>query len=227
MAEKIVAASGYFDPFHVGHLEYLQKAKKLGAKLIVIVNNDRQTINKKGYVFMNAEDRMRIIQALECVDEAVLSIDEDSTVCKTLARIKPAIFAKGGDRYSHEIPEAPVCREHGIIIVDGLGKKIRASSELITRERENKRLLKKLKEKTENKQAEELMKNQVIKEKNKFYIMDEKRDLEIYEKIKLLENEKLDKKDKELAGLIKTQLEKDRRKYLLLSLNKLIRKYGK
>ena len=71
------------------------------------------------------------------------------------------------------------------------------------------------------------MKNQVIKEKNKFYIMDEKRDLEIYEKIKLLENEKLDKKDKELAGLIKTQLEKDRRKYLLLSLNKLIRKYGK
>ena len=43
----IVAASGYFDPIHTGHIEYLELAKKLGDRLVVIVNNDNQTKNKK------------------------------------------------------------------------------------------------------------------------------------------------------------------------------------
>ena len=44
MSKKItsVAVSGYFDPIHVGHIEYLELAKKLGNKLIVIVNNNHQ-----------------------------------------------------------------------------------------------------------------------------------------------------------------------------------------
>ena len=44
---KIVAVSGYFDPIHVGHLEYLRLSKKLGDKLVVIVNNNHQCALKK------------------------------------------------------------------------------------------------------------------------------------------------------------------------------------
>ena len=45
--DKIVCVSGYFDPLHIGHLEYFKKAKKIGTKLMVIVNNDKQGILKK------------------------------------------------------------------------------------------------------------------------------------------------------------------------------------
>lgn len=131
--EIIVAASGYFDPLHVGHVEYLQHAKKLGTKLVVIVNNDGQALLKKGYGFMPFKERMEIVRALKCVDEVFPSIDEDTTVCKSLAAVKPDIFAKGGDRHAGEIPEKATCDVLGIAIVDGLGKKIQASSELVKR----------------------------------------------------------------------------------------------
>ena len=127
---KIVATSGYFDPLHVGHLECLELAKQLGDKLIVIVNSDLQAKLKKGESFMKQEDRMKIILALKCVDEVFLSIDKDKSQCASLRYLTPDIFAKGGDRISDEIPEFKVCRELGIKIVDGLGKKIRSSSEL-------------------------------------------------------------------------------------------------
>jgi len=126
----IVAASGYFDPVHIGHIEYLTLAKSLGDKLIVIVNNEVQTIAKKGAEFMPLKERVEIIKALRCVDEVVISIDTDASVCKTLELIKPNIFAKGGDRYTYEIPETPICQKLGIKIVDGLGAKIQSSSEL-------------------------------------------------------------------------------------------------
>ena len=127
---KIVATSGYFDPLHVGHLESLELAKQLGDKLIVIVNSDLQAKLKKGKSFMEQEDRMKIILALKCVDEVFLSIDKDKTQCESLKYLKPNIFAKGGDRMSGEIPESKVCKELGIKIIDGLGKKIRSSSKL-------------------------------------------------------------------------------------------------
>ena len=124
-----VAVSGYFDPLHVGHIEMLEKAKALGDKLIVIVNNDNQAKLKKGESFMAQEDRLKIIRSLRCVNEAFISLDEDATVCKSLATCKPHIFANGGDRKEEEIPEAKVCRELGIEMVDGLGDKIRSSSD--------------------------------------------------------------------------------------------------
>tara|TARA_Y100000034_G_scaffold136386_1_gene212532 strand:- start:2971 stop:3393 length:423 start_codon:yes stop_codon:yes gene_type:complete len=133
---KIVVASGYFDPMHVGHIECLEKAKELGDKLIVIVNNDVQIRLKKGKSFMSQEDRMKIVSSLRCVDEVFLSIDEDKSVCRSLEAIKPNIFAKGGDRTIDEIPETPICRELGIQIIDGLGEKIRSSSELVERSME-------------------------------------------------------------------------------------------
>jgi len=131
---KTVATSGYFDPIHVGHIEYLEMAAKLGDKLVVIVNNDNQAKLKKGAPFMSAADRLKIVSSLSCVDEVFLSIDEDPTVCKSLCAVKPDIFAKGGDRFVDEIPEAAVCKEINAEIIDGLGMKIRSSSDYYSKE---------------------------------------------------------------------------------------------
>lgn len=127
----VVATSGYFNPLHKGHIEYLEKAKSLGDYLIVIVNNDHQRELKGSKPFMDEDERLKIVSSLRCVDQVVLSIDMDSTVCKTLETINPDIFAKGGDRFSTEIPEAEVCNRLGIEMVDGLGEKIQSSSWLL------------------------------------------------------------------------------------------------
>ena len=130
MNDKRVAVSGYFDPIHVGHLEYLKLAKELGDKLVVIVNNNHQCVLKKGKPFMDEADRVEIVKALEIVDEVFLSIDQDKSVCTSLERVKPNIFANGGDRHTSEVPETAVCKTNNIKIVDGLGGKIRSSSDL-------------------------------------------------------------------------------------------------
>ena len=128
---KTIVASGYFDPIHYGHIEYLKLAKKLGDKLIVIINTDKQAILKKGFVFMPEKERAKIVAELKCVDEVFLSIDKDKSVCKSLEFLKPDVFAKGGDRTSDEIPEAKTCKENNIQIIDRLGDKIQSSSELV------------------------------------------------------------------------------------------------
>ena len=125
-----VAVSGYFDPIHVGHLEYLKMAKELGDSLVVIVNNNYQCKLKKGKPFMDQNDRLEIVKALRFVDEVFLSIDQDRTVCKSLEAVKPDIFANGGDRATSEVPETPICKKYNIKMVDGLGDKIRSSSNL-------------------------------------------------------------------------------------------------
>ena len=125
-----VAVSGYFDPIHVGHLEYLKMAKELGDSLVVIVNNNYQCKLKKGKHFMDENDRVEIVKALRFVDEVFLSVDKDRTVCKSLEEIKPDVFANGGDRATSEVPETPVCKKFNIKMVDGLGDKIRSSSSL-------------------------------------------------------------------------------------------------
>ena len=117
---KIVAVSGYFDPIHVGHLEYLRLSKKLGDKLVVIVNNNHQCVLKKGKPFMDEKDRVEIVRSLEMVDEVFLSIDDDKSVCKSLEKIKPHIFANGGDRSTGEVPESTVCKKYNIQMTDGL-----------------------------------------------------------------------------------------------------------
>ena len=69
--EKIVCVSGYFDPIHIGHIEYFKKSKEIGTKLMVIVNNDEQAILKKGKAFMPCDERIEIIRELKCVDIVV------------------------------------------------------------------------------------------------------------------------------------------------------------
>jgi len=134
--EKVVVCSGYFDPLHVGHLEYFKMAKKLGDTLVVIVNNREQCLLKKGDEFMDEKDRLDIIFHLDMVDEVLMSVDKDKSVCKSLeliAQFKPMaelIFAKGGDRNFGEVPEVETCEKLNIEMVDNLGKKIRSSSDM-------------------------------------------------------------------------------------------------
>jgi len=127
----VVAISGYFNPLHVGHLEMIKISRKLGDHLVAIVNNDKQVKLKGSVPFMKQADRMKIVRSLRDIDEVFLSIDKDKSVCASLAKLKPDIFAKGGDRNVGNIPEVAVCQKYGIKIVDGLGKKIRSSSILI------------------------------------------------------------------------------------------------
>lgn len=138
----VVAVSGYFNPLHVGHLEMIRKAKKMGNQLVAIVNNDKQVAIKGAVPFMPEADRLKIVAALRDVDKVFLSVDTDRTVCRSLAKVHPDIFANGGDRKSiGDVPEYPICQKLGIKMVDGLGKKIRASSEMIARAAEAKKRL--------------------------------------------------------------------------------------
>src|SRR3989344_6720254 len=111
--EIVVATSGYFDPLHLGHIDLLRECKKLGDKLVVIVNGDGCAIRKKGFVFMPEQQRLEIIKAIKWVDDAFIWDDGKTTyVTGALAKLKPDIFAKGGDRTGPDrIHEADVCRE--------------------------------------------------------------------------------------------------------------------
>jgi len=132
--EVVIVASGYFNPIHVGHVRYLREAKKLGTKLIVIINSDKQCKLKGSFPFMKEKERAEIISSLKFVDEVVVSIDRDKTVCKTLELIKPNIFTKGGDRTLDNIPERTVCERLGIKMVFNVGGgKVQSSSQLISK----------------------------------------------------------------------------------------------
>jgi cytidyltransferase-like protein len=133
--EKIVCVSGYFNPIHIGHVRMFQDAKKLGDKLIVIVNNDKQAMMKKGKIIVPEKHRLEMVKAIKWVDDALLAIDEDKTVCETLRMIKPDIFANGGDRNQGNVPEDEVCQELGIEMVYNVGEggKVDSSTNIIKR----------------------------------------------------------------------------------------------
>jgi cytidyltransferase-like protein len=131
MADKIVAVSGGFDPVHIGHVRMFKDAASMG-KLVVILNTDDFLLRKKGYIFMPLDERREIIESIKYVDRTVVSVDDDDSVCKTLAMLKPDVFANGGDRASRsDIRETEICGELGIEMVFGIGgDKIQSSSEL-------------------------------------------------------------------------------------------------
>ncbi len=134
MKEKVVCVSGYFNPIHVGHLRMFRDAKALGTKLIVIVNNDKQAFAKKGKIIINENDRLEIVKSIKWVDDAIIAIDEDRTVCETLRIIKPDIFANGGDRVEGNVPEKDVCEELDIEMVYNVGGgKADSSTDIIKR----------------------------------------------------------------------------------------------
>ena len=129
-----VCVSGYFTILHKGHIQLFEEAKKLGDRLVVIVNNNDQQIQKKGKLIHDAEDIKCIIENLKMVDEVVVTIDKDRTVCETLKMIKPDIFANGGDRVGDNVPEVKVCEEEGIKMVFNVGGgKVNSSSDILKR----------------------------------------------------------------------------------------------
>ena len=135
--KRVVAISGGFDPIHIGHVRLIQEAARLGDELVVIINNDHWLRKKKGFVFMSEKERKEVIEAINGVARAVLTKHpknpSDMSVQKELARIKPHIFANGGDRTSHNTPEVRVCRKIGCEMVFrvGRGGKIQSSSWLV------------------------------------------------------------------------------------------------
>ena len=136
--QKAIIVSGYFNPIHKGHLEYFNNAKTKADKLFVIVNNDHQRALKGSREFQDENERMIIVSNIKAVDKAILSIDTDRTVCKTIESIAGEFgnefdlgFANGGDQNNDICPEVPVCKEKGIGLIDGLGKKIQSSSWLL------------------------------------------------------------------------------------------------
>ncbi len=138
--KTLVIASGYFNPVHKGHIEYLTRSKELGDKLFVIVNNDTQRKMKGSKEFMNEDERKIVIETLKPVDWAVVAIDKDNReVSKSIKLIHELykdefqnfIFTNGGDQTEYTIAEGEICRNLGIKMVFGLGDKIQSSSWLL------------------------------------------------------------------------------------------------
>ena len=132
---KVVIVSGFFNPLHGGHLDMIEAAAVMGDQLIVIVNNDKQQLLKKGKIILDEKNRLRLLRAIKGVDNVVLSIDEDPSIIKTLEMVAQQhpgdelIFANGGDRDSEKaIPEADVCRQYDIAMVFDAGGNAKTDS---------------------------------------------------------------------------------------------------
>jgi len=139
----VVAVSGGFDPIHHGHVRMFKAAKALGDELVVILNNDNWLADKKGRPFMTQTERKEIIESIRWVDRVVLTDHKpgeyfnDRSVCRSLRKIKPDIFANGGDRHpdGDPVPEVELCEELKIKMVYnvGVGGKVQSSSWLIAK----------------------------------------------------------------------------------------------
>ncbi len=129
---KTVIVSGFFNPLHGGHLDMIEAARKMGDRLVVVVNNDDQQLIKKGKIILDQDNRTRLMRALRDVDEVFLSIDTEPPVINTLELLakqyhgEQLVFANGGDRDSvTAIPETEVCEKYGIELVFGVGTGVR------------------------------------------------------------------------------------------------------
>lgn len=138
--KTLVIASGYFNPVHKGHIEYLTKSKAIGDILFVIVNNDIQREMKGSKEFMGEDERKLVIETLKPVDWTMISIEtENRLVDKSIKLIHELykdefdkfIFSNGGDQTTATIGEKEVCERLGIKMVFGLGEKIQSSSWLL------------------------------------------------------------------------------------------------
>jgi D-beta-D-heptose 7-phosphate kinase / D-beta-D-heptose 1-phosphate adenosyltransferase len=109
----VVATGGCFDLLHAGHVATLRAARRLGDCLVVCLNSDASVTRLKGPArpLVPAADRARVLEALECVDAVV--VFEEDTPAEVLKRIRPHVWAKGGDYAGTDVPEAAVLEEWG------------------------------------------------------------------------------------------------------------------
>jgi rfaE bifunctional protein nucleotidyltransferase chain/domain len=130
---SLVFANGAFDLLHVGHVRYLEAARREGGWLAVAVNSDRSVARAKGPgrpVLPEAE-RAEIVAALACVD-AVTVFDEDSPTA-LIDAIRPDVHAKGTDYTADSVPERAAVAAYGgrtVIVGD---PKDHATTDLIER----------------------------------------------------------------------------------------------
>jgi len=119
---KIVLASGTFDLLHLGHVRFLEEAKKAGGKdaeLVVIVARDSTVKARKGKKPVMPEDQRRaLVESLKVVDEAILGL-EDFSIDKVIEKIKPDVIAVGHDQdgIEREVQKAIEQEKFGIEVV--------------------------------------------------------------------------------------------------------------
>ena len=131
-----VMVSGGFDPVHAGHIRMIRHAAEFG-DVIIIANSDSWLFRKKGFVFMEYERRIEILNAIKGVILVDSVDDTDGTVCEAIRRLKPTYFANGGDRGRTNTPEQAVCEELGVELLWAIGgeEKLQSSSELTKKAR--------------------------------------------------------------------------------------------
>jgi rfaE bifunctional protein nucleotidyltransferase chain/domain/rfaE bifunctional protein kinase chain/domain len=105
-AGVVVATSGCFDLLHSGHVHLLEQARRLGDRLVVLLNSDASVRRLKGAgrPLQHEGDRAAVLRSLSCVDDVVV-FDEDTPVA-ALDRLRPEVFVKGGDYAAADLPEA-------------------------------------------------------------------------------------------------------------------------
>ena len=116
---KIGIVSGYFNPLHRGHLEYINKARSEVDKLIAIVNNDLQVKLKQSKFFLDQDHRKLIIENLKAVNYALISIDIGPTVSRTIEYISKnihgdLIYVNSGDSKTPNPVELHTCEKYSI-----------------------------------------------------------------------------------------------------------------
>ncbi len=128
---KVVTTNGCFDLIHVGHIRNLERAKSLGDVLIVGINSDNSVRKLKGKnrPIITAKERAEVIGSLSSVDHVF--IFTDLTPTRWLAKVKPNIHVKGGDRKLHEIPERHLLKKIGSKLIFLPIKKGKSTSALI------------------------------------------------------------------------------------------------
>jgi rfaE bifunctional protein nucleotidyltransferase chain/domain len=116
----LVFTNGHFDLLHVGHLDYLEKARALGDALFVGVNGDPSTeaLKGSGRPLVPASERARLLGALWCVDAAI--IFEGTTAHALIAALRPEVYVKGGDYRDKPLPERTLVESYGgrIVLID-------------------------------------------------------------------------------------------------------------
>lgn len=131
MINRVVLVTGGFDPLHSGHIAYFKAAKALGHILVVGVNSDAWIARKKGRAFMPSTERIAIIENLKMVDHCILFNDDDDTAIEAINNVKlmypnsELVFANGGDRTEHNIPEMK-CAD--VAFAFGIGGKTKLNS---------------------------------------------------------------------------------------------------
>ena len=112
----LVFTNGHFDLLHVGHLDYLEKARALGDALFVGLNGDASSARLKGRgrPIVPACERARLLAALDPVD-AVIIFEEDRAD-GLLRALQPEIYVKGGDYAGKDLPERPTVEAYGGIV---------------------------------------------------------------------------------------------------------------